>query len=71
VPISLVTDQRASCRRKLPIKIAICTVHDAASDSPRSLRTALAMFNEVILREAVLVHIPVIDLRVICDAPED
>jgi lysophospholipase L1-like esterase len=52
-------------------RVAVCTVYDAVPDLPRSLRTALALFNEVILREAVLAHIPVIDLRVICDAPED
>jgi hypothetical protein len=33
--------------------------------------TALAMFNEIILREAFTARVPVIDLRLICNEPAD
>jgi hypothetical protein len=33
--------------------------------------TALAIFNEIILREAFIAKVPVIDLRLICDDPAD
>jgi len=35
------------------------------------LRTALAPFNDVILREAAAHRLPVLDLRLVCDHPDD
>jgi hypothetical protein len=32
---------------------------------------ALSLFNDVIMRELILAHIPVIDLRAICTDPRD
>lgn len=37
----------------------------------RNLRTALSLFNDVILREAIRTQIPVIGLRQICTLPSD
>ena len=50
---------------------AVCTVYDCVPGMEGSPMTALAMFNEIILREAFIAKIPVIDLRLICDEPGD
>ena len=57
--------------RQACAQVSVCTIYDAIPDLSRVLRTALALFNEVILREASIAQIPVIDLRVICDVPAD
>lgn len=46
--------------------VAVATIYDAVPGLSPGLRTALAPFNDVILREAVLRRVPVIDLRVVC-----
>ena len=51
--------------------IAICTVYDSIPGLGRAEQTALAGFNEVILREAVALGLPIIDLRLVCDRPSD
>ena len=50
---------------------AVCTVYDSIPGLGSAERTALAGFNEVILREAFLAGMPVIDLRLVCDRPSD
>jgi hypothetical protein len=45
---------------------AVCTIYDAIPRLDRAEVTALALFNEVILREAIRAGVPVLDLRVIC-----
>jgi GDSL-like Lipase/Acylhydrolase family len=50
---------------------AVCTIYDAIPGLDRAAKTALAGFNEVILREAFLAGLPVIDLRLICDQQSD
>jgi len=50
---------------------AVCTVYDAIPGLGPAEQTALAGFNEVILREAFLAGLPVIDLRLVCDRPSD
>lgn len=50
---------------------AVCTVYDAIPGLEPAEQTAIAAFNEVILREAFLARIPVIDLRIVCDRPGD
>jgi hypothetical protein len=50
---------------------AVCTVYDAIPGLGAAEQTALAGFNEVILREALLARLPVIDLRLVCDRPGD
>ncbi len=48
------------------IPLAVATIYDAVPGLSPGLRTALAPFNDVILREAVLRRLPVLDLRVLC-----
>jgi hypothetical protein len=49
----------------------VCTVYDAIPGLGPAEQAALAGFNEIILREAVLAGIPIIDLRLVCDRPSD
>jgi hypothetical protein len=60
---------RALCRPGKPV--AVCTVHDAIPGLRPAEHTALAAFNEVILREAFRAGLPVLDLRLVCDRPAD
>lgn len=50
---------------------AVCTVYDAIPDLGREDRTGLSIFNDVILREAFRLRLPVIDLRLICTDRDD
>ncbi|MBD2747898.1 SGNH/GDSL hydrolase family protein [Microvirga sp. BT688] len=53
---------------------AVCTVYDARFPDPQEQRlvvTALSIFNDVITREAFARRLPLIDLRLICDEPDD
>lgn len=50
---------------------AVCTVYDSIPDLPQPEVTALALFNDVILRSAFLAGIPVIDLRLVCTSRDD
>jgi len=50
---------------------AVCTIYESIPGLDRQLRTALSLFNDVILREAIRARIPVIDLRHICILPSD
>lgn len=51
--------------------VAVATIYDAVPGISPGLRTALAPFNDVILREAVLRRLPVLDLRVVCAEARD
>jgi hypothetical protein len=58
--------------RRLPT--AVCTIYDARFPDPQEQRlvvTALSIFNDVITREAFARRLPLIDLRLICDEPDD
>ena len=55
----------------LDLPVAISTIYDCVPGLSPGLRTALAVFNDVILREAVARRLPVLDLRVVCDDPAD
>jgi GDSL-like Lipase/Acylhydrolase family len=52
---------------------AFCTIYDTPPSSPdhRIVRTALALFNDVITRAAFASQAGLIDLRLICDSDED
>jgi hypothetical protein len=69
------TDYRAMLdavmERQLPT--AICLIYDgnAGSEMQRMNTTALSVFNDVITREAFERRLPVIDLRLICNEPDD
>jgi lysophospholipase L1-like esterase len=53
---------------------AVCTIYDARFPDPQEQRlvvTALSIFNDVITREAFKRRLHLIDLRLICDEPDD
>ena len=56
---------------KLSDNVTVCTVYNSLPDVSACELTALALFNEVILEEAVLAGVSLIDLRVICDDKSD
>jgi hypothetical protein len=49
----------------------ICTIYDSVPGLDVGEKMALGAFNEVILRAAFMARLPVIDLRLVCDAPAD
>jgi lysophospholipase L1-like esterase len=51
--------------------VYICTIYNKLPTLSAAGITMLALFNEVIIEEAVLSHLPVIDLRVICGEAGD
>jgi len=55
--------------RRLPL--ALATIYDGVPGLDAGLRTALAPFNDVIVREAAAHRLPVLELRLVCDAPGD
>jgi lysophospholipase L1-like esterase len=55
--------------RKKPV--AVATIYDAVPGLAPGFRTALAPFNDVILREAAERGLPVLDLRLVCADPAD
>jgi hypothetical protein len=55
--------------RRMPT--IVCTIYDAIPNLGRDAIAALAYFNDVILREAAKVAIPVLDLRHVCREPTD
>lgn len=46
--------------------LAVATIYDNVPGLDPGLRTALAVFNDVILREAAALGLPVLDLRLVC-----
>jgi hypothetical protein len=46
--------------------VTVCTIYDCIPDLEPAPRTALALFNEVILREAVAAAVGIVDLRLVC-----
>ena len=56
---------------QLKRRLALCTVYDCVPGMEGIPMTALAMFNEIILREAFIARVPVIDLRLICNRSSD
>ena len=55
----------------LKLPLMTCTIYDAVLGLPVPLRTALSLFNDVILREAIRRGLPMLDLRMVCTAPGD
>jgi lysophospholipase L1-like esterase len=56
------------------LPLAVCTVYDANFSDPlmqRLTTTALNLFNDCILREAITQGLPVIDLRLVCTKSGD
>ena len=52
-------------------RVTVCTVYDRIPNLPSAERTAIALFNEVILKEAFDRNLKVIDLRCLCNEKED
>jgi hypothetical protein len=52
---------------------AVCTIYNGAlePDRARIARVALALFNDVILRTAIELHLDAIELRSLCTEPDD
>jgi hypothetical protein len=50
---------------------AVCTIYNSIPGLGEAEQTALAGFNEVILREAFGACLPIIDLRLVCDRADD
>ncbi len=57
----------------MELPTAVCTIYDTPSTAPnhRVIRSALALFNDVITRAAFSEGLPLIDLRLICSEDED
>lgn len=52
-------------------KTAVCTIYDAVPGIDRIAMTALSLFNDVIVAEAVAFGLPLVDLRHVCTEPDD
>src|SRR5690606_37913202 len=59
------------CLRSLGKPLAVCTIYDGIPGLGRARNAGLSLFNELILREAALAGVPVIDLRLVCPDPGD
>ena len=57
--------------RTCHLPLVICTIYEQVPGLRQELKTALALFNEVILSEASRHQLPVLDLRHLCTEPED
>lgn len=58
----------------LKLPLALCTIYEPNFSDPITQRltsTALTIFNDCILREAITRGLPVLDLRLICTEAED
>lgn len=53
------------------LPLMVCTIYDSVPGLPEELKTALGMFNDVILSEAIKKGLPVLDLRMVCTDPAD
>lgn len=53
------------------LPLAVATIYDAVPGMSRGVLATLALFNDVILREAVLRGVPVLDLRLVCPEAGD
>jgi hypothetical protein len=58
---------------ELNFKTCICTIYDGALDPTHATiaRTALAIFNDVIIRTAIDFRVDLLELRSVCTRPED
>jgi lysophospholipase L1-like esterase len=56
---------------ELGVPLMVCTIYNAVPGLPPELRTALGMFNDVIIAEAAARGVPILDLRLVCTDPRD
>jgi len=53
------------------LPLMVCTIYDSVPGMPAPLKTALSLFNDVIVREALRHQVPVLDLRhILTDAAD-
>lgn len=52
-------------------KVVVCTVYEAVPGLPESLKTALSLYNDVIVRGALRAGFRIVDLREVCTEEED
>ncbi len=52
-------------------KLVVCTIHDSIPDFEQRALTALAFYNEIILKQAVAKKLPILDLRLLCNERKD
>jgi hypothetical protein len=55
----------------LNMPLLVCTIYDSIPRMPTELKTALSLFNDVIVRECLRHDLPVFDLREVLIAEED
>jgi hypothetical protein len=60
----------AMAKARCPVVMA-CAIYNAIPGLGADSRTALALYNEIILEEAATAQVGIIDLRVLCTAVED
>lgn len=53
------------------LPVAVCTIYDSVPTIGAAERTALTLFNDVIMTEAFARRLPLIDLRIVCNRPDD
>lgn len=51
--------------------LTVCTIYNRVPDLSGREKTALSVFNEIILEEAMRHELPILDLRILCDSAED
>lgn len=51
--------------------LMVCTIYDSVPGLVDQLKVALALFNDVIILNAVSNGVPILDLRMICTLPGD
>jgi hypothetical protein len=51
--------------------LTVSTIYDAVPTLSKAETIALGLFNEIILREAAEHQVPVLDLRILCNEPDD
>lgn len=55
----------------LKLPLMVCTIYDNVPGLTDPLKAALALFNDIIIRNAIAFGFPVLDLRMICTDPGD
>jgi len=56
---------------QLNLPVTVCTIYDSVPGHGGIEKTALALFNDIILKVAISNHVSVIDLRFICNEETD
>lgn len=51
--------------------LMVCTIYDSVPGLADPLKLALALFNDIIIRNAVSRGVPILDLRMICTESDD